>query len=767
LSVLFAFTLLIGAVLTFLVQPMAARMILPLYGGSPAVWNTCMVFFQLSLLAGYAYAHFAPGPLGLRRHAGLHLLLMLLPFLLLPLSVSISWVPPPEAPPALWLLAMLVAGIGLPFFVVAATAPLAQRWFAATGHDSAADPYYLYVASNLGSTAGLLGYPFLVEPQLDLTQQSRLWAVGYVLLVVLMAACAACLWLTRGKPLNRDHTQTDHHSPLTTHHSPLTTHHSPLTTHHSRLRWVALAFLPSSLMLSVTTYLTSEVAPIPLLWVVPLAVYLLTFILTFSRWSLIPHVLVSRVVPLAVLLVAILLLAKDVEPPIWLLPLHLLALLLVGLLCHGLLARSRPDAGRLTEFYLWLAVGGALGGLFNALVAPVVFMKTGLTEYPLVLVLACFFREPIRKRKEDKNEGKQEGSISSFNPWTSFRRHVVPALVLWAIALAFVLAARSIDLPLGPLRAGLAFGVPAVICYTFIALPGRFALGLAALFLAGVFYTGEDGALVFLRRDFFGVHRVTEDHVAGVRKLFHGKTVHGMERHDPSERDEPLTYYYPLGPIGQVFYVLNNSANPPRRVAVVGLGAGSLAAYARPGQDWTFYEIDPIVVEVAQNYFNFLADSVRNNKAKVRVVLGDGRLRLEQAEGQTYDVLVIDAFNSDSVPIHLLTREALAVYQQCLTDEGVLAFHISNRFLDLELVLAALAHDAGLTAFQWLDNELPEEHRERGRAPSHWVALSRIPDRLPHVAGRGFWRPLSQPEPHYLWTDRYSNLLGIVRWHER
>jgi spermidine synthase len=738
--VLFAFTLLIGAFLTFLVQPMAARMILPYYGGSPAVWNTCVVFFQVSLLAGYAYAHFTPAPLGLRRHAGLHLLLMLLPFVLLPLSVSASWAPPPDAPPALWLLATLAVGIGLPFFAVAATAPLAQRWFAATGHHSAGDPYYLYAASNLGSMAGLLGYPFVVETQLDLTEQSWFWTAGYALLVVLMAACAACLWLAPRTPRNRDENRAGDDSPPNTHHSPLTAHDF------SRLRWAVLAFIPSSLMLSATTYLTSYVAPIPLLWVVPLALYLLTFILTFTRRPPIPHALVSRLLPLVVLLIVLLLLANDFEPPIWLLSLHLLALLLVGLLCHGLLARSRPEAGRLTEFYLWLAVGGALGGMFNAVIAPIVFMKTGPTEYPLVLILACFFRGPL-------GEGTK----------VCLRRDLLPPVVLWLVALAFIVLARSVDLPLGPLRFGVAFGVPAVICYTFIDRPVRFGLGLGALLIASVFYVGDAGRPKFLRRDFFGVHRVTEDATAGLRKLFHGNTVHGMESLHLAERDEPLTYYCRSGPIGRLFRQLNDSDTPPRRVAVVGLGAGSLVCYARAGQDWTFYEIDPVVVEVAQTQFSFLKDSRTNVNVEAKMVLGDARLRLEQATGQRYDVLVIDAFNSDSVPVHLLTREALSVYRQRLTNDGILAFHISHRFLDFEPVLAALADDAGLAAYQWLDAAIPEKEGLMGKYPSYWVFMCLSRERSEFVSQAGMWTRASEPERRYLWTDRYSNLFGILR----
>jgi hypothetical protein len=348
---------------------------------------------------------------------------------------------------------------------------------------------------------------------------------------------------------------------------------------------------------------------------------------------------------------------------------------------------------------------------------------------------------------------------------------VLPPLVLWFVALAFVVLARSIDLrsidlPPGPLRFGVAFGVPAIICYTFLDRPVRYGLGLAALLLASVFHVGDAGRLEFLRRDFFGVHRVTEDEAAGLRKLFHGNTVHGMESLRPSERGEPLTYYCRSGPIGRLFRQVNESDTPPRRVAVVGLGAGSLVSYARRGQDWTFYEIDPVVVEVAQNQFDFLKDSRKNVNVEAGIVLGDARVRLEQAEGQRYDVLVIDAFNSDLVPVHLLTREALAVYRQRLTNDGILAFHISHRFLDFEPVLAALADDAGLFAYQWLDAAIPEDEGLKGKYPSYWVFMSPSRERAEFVSRGGMWTRMSEPERRYLWTDRYSNLLGIIRRRE-
>jgi hypothetical protein len=725
LPALFTVTLFVSAGLLFLVQPLLARMVLPLLGGTPAVWNTCMVFFQAVLLAGYGYAHVGPALLGDRRHAVLHLVVLALPFLVLPLIIPEAWKTSNPSYPVLWLLGLLVVVAGLPFFAVACNAPLLQRWFVGTGHPSARDPYFLYAASNLGSLLALLSYPLIIEPALELTEQRWWWFAGYGLLVVLAAACALSLWLSppavKGKPAPvKQAAATDRRGRLLS----------------RRQRWVLLAFVPSSLTLSVTTYLTTDIAAMPLLWVVPLALYLLTFVLVFARRPPLPHALLLRWMPLVVLLVAIVLLSEATEPLEVVIGLHLLCLFWVSMVCHGELARDRPPGERLTEFYLWMAVGGVLGGLFNALIAPLVFQS--VVEYPLVLVLACL----LRPRQE---------------PITGV--DLALPLGLGGLTAALVLIVPALGVEPGPVSVAWMFAVPAILCYTFHTRAVMFGLGLGALLLTGSLYQGVHGTTQYRTRSFFGVHRVTVDRERGYRELVHGNTVHGRQRLDPNQRDIPLTYYHRTGPIGQVFREFDGDARL-ENVGLVGLGAGSLACYAKAGQHWTFYEIDPAVERIARERFTFLNDSA----AKPQVILGDARLTLTNAEDR-HGLLVIDAFSSDAIPVHMLTREALAVYRARLSDGGLLAFNISNRYLELEPVLAALAADAQprLVCLSKEDRNLSDEERAEGKSPSHWVVLASRTEDVQRLKRAG-WSE-SRPRPGVaVWTDDYCNLWGVFRW---
>ncbi len=726
LPALFTVTLFVSAGLLFLVQPMLARMVLPLLGGTPAVWNTCMVFFQAVLLVGYAYAHMGPALLGYRRHALLHLAVLVLPFFVLPITIPPSWQTPSTSYPVAWLLGLLVVAAGLPFFAVACNAPLLQRWFAGTGHSAAHDPYFLYAASNLGSLLALLGYPFVIEPALKLQDQSRFWLIGYGVLVVLASICALCLWQsgTRARSASKGALA-----------GAAGSESYPLTPA-IKLRWVLLAFVPSSLTLSVTTYLTTDIAAIPLLWVVPLAIYLLTFVLVFARRPLLPHALLLRWLPLVVLLVTLVLLSEATEPIGVVIGLHLLCLFWVSMVCHGELARSRPPGERLTEFYLWLAVGGVLGGLFNALVAPLLFQS--VVEYPLVLVLACLLRP-------------REGPITALD--------IALPLVLGGMTAGLVLGGQALGVEPGPVSVALMFAVPAVICYTFHTRGVMYGLGLGAVLLAGSLYQGVHGRTQFRTRSFFGVHRVTVDPEHGYRELVHGNTIHGRQRLDPGQRDIPLTYYHRTGPIVQVFRLFDGDTRLDN-VGLVGLGAGSLASYGLKGQHWTFYEIDPAVERIAREQFTFLNDS----PARPTIVLGDARLTLAHAE-ERHGLLVVDAFSSDAIPVHLLTREALAVYRSRLSDGGLLAFNISNRYLELEPVLAALAADAQprLVCLSKEDRNLSEEERAEGKSPSHWVVLASRPEDVQRLKRAG-WSE-ARPRPGLaVWTDDYCNLWGVFRW---
>jgi hypothetical protein len=802
LPALFAITLFLSAFLLFLVQPMVAKMLLPLLGGTPAVWNTCMVFFQAALLAGYAYAHAVAARCRLRTQVVLQALLLLVPLGLLlarQATFGVSGAPPASAYPVGWLLKALVLAVGLPFFVLATSAPLLQKWFASTTHASAKDPYFLYTASNAGSMLALLSYPFLLEPTLPLTEQSRLWVIGYAVLVVLGLACGLVVWRAgsgdprpalgdprpvlwragSGDPrpalgdprpaLADQRAETDQGQGL----QPPALRHPTLR---DRLRWVELAFVPSSLMLSVTTYLTADIAAIPLLWVIPLAFYLFTFILVFARRPPLSQFWMARIMPFLVLLITIIMLSQATEPVWLILPVHLIVFFVAAMVCHGELARQRPDAAHLTSFYLCLSLGGVLGGVFNALAAPLLFSSA--VEYPLVLVLACLMRPALEAGdeaeqhgdEETRRQGEQETRDLSLSPGplVSLRRFSAAALgldiglplLVTLLAACLVIGAQRLGMEHGPVSIALMFGLPGIICYTFLSRTLRFALGIAALFVAGAFYQGVYGGTILRARSFFGIHRVTEDNDRHI--LVHGNTVHGQQNMTPEHRREALTYYFSTGPIGQVFRAFSGK-NAKKEIAIVGLGAGSLAAYGEAGQHMTFYEIDPVVERIARDprYFTFLQDS----PADIDIVLGDARLMLRAAADHQYDMIIVDAFSSDSIPLHLLTREAVQLYTEKLVDDGVLIFNVSNRYLDLEPVLGDLAADAGLLCL-WQDDLAMGIDRARGKFRSKWVIMARRKQHFARLAGDLRWFRVTGEKGPGVWRDDFSNLLSVFRWVE-
>jgi hypothetical protein len=654
---IFTCTIFVNAALLFLVQPMFSKMVLPLLGGTSAVWTTCMLFFQAALLAGYFYAHVAPRWLGLRRQAVVHLGLLLVSLLTLPIAVNASWAPPVGSNPVPALLALLAVSLGIPFFLLSSGSPLLQKWFSHTRHPSASNPYFLYAASNLGSMIALLGYPLLLEPRLRLMEQSAFWTYGYWLLVALTVGCAVSLWRrTSLLVLDPESAALREAGPV-----------SP----GRRMRWVALAFVPSSLLLGVTTFLTTDIAAVPLLWVLPLALYLLTFVIVFASRPPVRHELAVRVQPFTLLPLVIAMFLGAAAWPTALLPLHLAAFFIAALVCHGELARTKPEVRHLTEFYLWISVGGVLGGVFNVLIAPQLFQT--VAEYPLALVLAALLRPPPAGRSTIRDR----------------RLDLVLPAALGAVMIATQLVQRGEMAMVMTVAIGCLAGL---VCFSFSGRPLRFGLGLGALLLAGALVS-HDREVLLVERSFFGVHRIEHDPAGGYHRLFHGSTLHGAQSLDPARRLEPLTYYHREGPVGQMFAEL---PLPPagRRVAVVGLGTGSIACYGRPGERWTYYEIDPVVERIARDrrYFTFLSDC----PPEVDIVLGDARLTVPRAAAGSYDLIVLDAFSSDAIPIHLVTREALGEYLDKLTPGGAIAFHISNRHLDLEPVLARIARDANL-----------------------------------------------------------------------
>jgi hypothetical protein len=500
---------------------------------------------------------------------------------------------------------------------------------------------------------------------------------------------------------------------------------------------VLLAFVPSSMLLGVTTYLSTDVAPIPLLWIAPLAVYLLTFVVAFSERVWFREQLLLPLHAVFVVWIGITM-AVGVSGLITVMaPAHIALLFLTGLLCHGALAKDRPPVRHLTEFYLWLSFGGMLGGLFNALVAPHVFNT--VAEYPIAIVAAAAVRPMLSKRR-------------------STLSHALDlALPLALAGVLLYLTRNGFPIPGMGVRASLvAFASIAAVCLTFFNRPLRFAFGLAAIFAGAAVGAARNEQLMYRGRSFFGVYKVVR--MQHIRALQHGTTIHGLQSTYPEEALEPMTYFHRRGPIGQIFSALFTNV-PSRRVGIVGLGTGSLGCYGRPGEPWTFYEIDPLIERIARTneYFTFLRDC----PPKMNVVIGDGRLSLLREPDSSFDLLILDAFGSDAVPVHLLTQDAMRLYVKKLKPNGIMAFHISNRYLDLEPVLARAANSLGLTYLLGSDDYMSQEDRGLFRSLSRWVIVSRRFDDVRPLTQLPGWRPIKTLGT--LWTDDFSNVLSVYR----
>lgn len=709
---LFAVTVLLSAVLLFLVQPMVARMLLPRLGGSPSTWTTCMLFFQLTLLAGYLYAHVLASRLTTTVQVVVHLAVLAAAAATLPMRLPEGG-PAGDASPVPWLLAAVAAGAGAPFFALSASAPLAQRWFARA---SGRDPYRLYAASNAGSLVGLLAYPLLLERWLPLASQRTLWAVGFAVLVVLMAACGLAASRAPADAVPHADGVEDDGAPVQ---------------RRAWLHWIALAAVPSSLLLGVTTHLSTDIAAVPLLWVVPLAIYLLTFVAAFAAPPPIRRAWPIRLAPF--LVVAALAAMVLRQRSWWAFALHLLAFACVALVCHRELADRRPPARRLTFFFLCLSLGGALGGVFNALVAPRLF--TDVTEYPLALALALWLRPRVDPGARPE-------------PW--------PALVAMPLVVAIIVGAAWRLGGLGDLPAPAVVVTTALIAAAALAFAVRSEPAAAAALLAvaanAVTPASEDGRILFSARSFFGVHRVALDGARTRHVLSHGTTLHGWQAVADRERCAATSYYHATGPIGQL---LAERGARARRVAAIGLGAGSVSCHGRPGARWTFFEIDRVVERIARDpaLFTFLARS----PAHVDVAIGDGRLLLAREPAGSLDVIVVDAFSSDAVPVHLLTEEFLSMALDRLAADGVLALHISNRFLDLEPIVGAAAARLGARALHQLHRPDALE-----AVTSRWIVMARDARTLAALAADPRWRPaVIGPRA---WTDDHANLLDAVMW---
>ena len=751
MAVLWSVAIFLSAFLLFLVQPMMAKMILPMLGGTPAVWNTCMLFYQAALLGGYGYVHVVTSAIDSRRQVLLHLILLAGPLLMLPIGLPAGWTPPDQSNPVLWVLLLLATAIGLPFFMLSTTAPLLQRWFSWTDHPSAADPYFLYAASNTGSMLALLGYPLFIEPWLPVggapgMTQTTIWSAGYVVLVVLIGACA---WCVRRGGAKRDAiaslgTRTTQSSPRS------------VVTTSTLIRWTVLAFIPSSLLLGVTTHMTLNVAAIPLLWVVPLALYLLSFIIVFARWSGANHRAMIVAAPVVLLLLVFDMIPGAPALPEWLqLLLPLVGLAVVAMVCHGELARTRPPTDRLTLFFLLLSIGGALGGLFNALIAPLVF--TDIYEYAVVVVLACCILPRL-----DSTDALVTLPWSPYS-WFVGRSRLQPWIWMVVVAVVAGLVIWLLNQLEDPsdLLAGSCIGLLLFLCYAAVGRPVQLGLSLAVvLVVANLVSARFNDQVLYQTRTFFGVLKVEHNKEHNTRKLVHGTINHGIQRMEPQARRESVSYFHPTAPYGQVFAAFSGPM-VKKRIAVTGLGIAALANYTEQGQSLTYYEIDPAVVWIAQNpqLFTYY-DDAKTRGVDLHVVVGDARLKMETAPDGAYDMVILDAFTSDAIPVHLLTREAMEMYLRKLEPGGLLVVHISNRYLALEPVLGNLEQALGLTALKQFDfaNGVPF------KSASDLVVMARRKEALGPLATDPRWTPLKRDPMVGTWTDDFSNVLSIFRW---
>lgn len=708
--------MLLSALLLFWVQPLFTHMVLPRYGGAPAVWNTSLMFFQLVLLAGYGYVHVI-SRLPFRLQIPFHLLLLAAAAATLPMSLAERWHPPAEWPAMLSLLTLLTLNVGPAFFALTATAPLLQRWFSYTRHDQAADPYFLYTASNIGSMLALAAYPVVIERWLNIPSQNSVWAAMYGLLMAAITLCAIYAWSSH-----------DIRAPQQT-----SRPRAASLAWRQRALYVVLAFVPSSLLLGVTEQITSEIAAVPLLWVVPLLLYLATFVIVFSRQKAWLHDQVTRFQPW---LVTLLVLVWVLNNHLSVFLVHIAAFFVTALMCHGEIARRRPGVAQLTDFYLCIAVGGALGGIFNVIIAPALFNT--VAEYPLAIALACMLKPP------------RPGQ-----PWLRATDIVIPAIL--AAALAIAVAAGFHPMQHGRVVIILyleAVGIALYFCYE-----RPVALGLAvAILLLGSNALHHPERALERGRSFYGPHAVLLDPEGQFHILMHGITIHGAEHLQPGLRDEPATYYHHDSPIGQWFRVFRDA--PLRHVGVIGLGIGTLACYRRPGEDWMFYELDPTVIRLARDtrYFHFLEDCAPD----ASIVPGDGRLSLADIQDGQYDLLIVDAFSSDAIPVHMVTRQAFALYLRKLKQDGVLMLHITNQYLELKPVIGDLAADAGLVAMMpGFHVSMPPADRY-SEMDSVWVAVARRPQLLQKLVDEEGWVPLP-PGGKRLWTDDYSDIFGALR----
>jgi hypothetical protein len=729
----------LSALLLFGVQPMFTRMVLPQLGGSPSVWSVAIVFFQSMLLAGYAYAHVLASLHNRYAAVVIHLVLLLAAALTLPLAIAHGWGNPPVGAAApIWLLGLFGLSIGLPFFALAANNPLLQAWFVRTGHRDAHDPYFLYAASNVGSFLALLSYPLLFEPIFTLHAQNRIWSIGFAVLIVLIVACGLLMLRVPARMARKTKRSRS----------------EPKPGWPTIGRWVFIAAVPSGLLVAVTAYISTDVAAAPMLWAIPLSLYLLTWVLVFQRQPLISHRIALLLQPFAIAgIVALVVFA--IRLGLFLnIAGHLLAFFFIALACHGELARTRPQARHLTTFYLALAFGGMVGGLFSGLVAPYVF--SWVAEYPILAALAVLCR-PFSQHSSRTPLPLPLPLGEVVNNW------------FWpvTVAIGIFLIYPSYD--------GFRFDdtdphltiIVLVLAAASIAVmrdPPKSAFAVALAFVT-VWLFPVDGTDIQTLRSFFGVHKIYESDDGRFRILKHGSTIHGAEMIETESgepvagRPQPITYYHSKSAMSRVIEAVRARKAGPLRVGVIGLGSGSLACHIAPNETWRFFEIDPTIVAIARDpdHFSFLSSCAPT----VPIVLGDARLTFAQEPDHAYDLIIVDAYSSDAIPVHLATAEAMAIYKSKLAPQGVVMMHISNRHLELRSVVEGIAAANGLKTWIWSRDR--EETDDANYIFSSDVAISAENASDLGTLGRDQFWVLTPPNPAVrTWTDDYSNIAGAV-----
>jgi hypothetical protein len=661
-----------------------------------------------------------------------HLVLLVIALLTLPLSIANGWGEPPTSGYAFWLLGLFAVSIGLPFFALAANNPLLQAWFVRTGHPNGPDPYFLYASSNIGSFLALLSYPVLLEPMFTLRTQNLIWTGGYGLLIVLIGACGVLLLRSpMMAPVDTLAADSD----------------APAPAWILRARWIFLAAVPSGLLIAVTAHISTDVAAAPLLWVLPLSLYLLTWVLVFQSRPLLPHKWILMVQPLAIAGVIVLLAVGGEQNLLLTLGGHLLCFFIIAMACHGELARTRPAARYLTGFYVALSFGGMVGGLFAGLIAPFAF--SWIAEYPILLALAALCRPP--------------GGDERLARWGRWYWLLLAVLAVALIAPSY--GTGKIFAWLDDQRVYVASTVAVVAMILVILLKAdrwKFAaIVTLALVLIRV-YPSDDGRVETVR-SFFGVHKIVVTPHGQYHVLMHGTTIHGAQKFLNNDgtpvtgRPEPISYYYKDGGIGQAITAIRARKGGPIRVAVIGLGSGTLACASQPGETWKFFEIDQSMVDTARDprYFTY----IKNCEPDLKPVIGDARLTFAREPDGIYDLIIVDAYSSDAIPIHLATEEAMKIYKDKLAPQGAVLMHVSNRHLELASVVVGIAEENDLKS--WVYSEDSGRDNEYIFATEVVVSAREEAD-VGQLASSDVWALTEADENQRVWTDDYSNVLGAV-----